>query len=69
MSQSCRSKKRAQSYSSRGLLVVPMHSIRDGKCSCPKGDDCDRPGKHPITRHGVNDATTDHEQIDKWWTE
>lgn len=26
-------------------------------------------GKIPATRHGVNDATTDKQQITKWWTE
>ena len=69
MNQLSRCKRRAQSYSSRGLLVVPMHTIKDGKCTCPEGNACERAGKHPITRHGVNDATTDHEQIAKWWTE
>ena len=62
-----RYEKRAQSYSSRGLLVVPMHSIKDKKCSCPKGDACDRPGKHPRTPHGVKDATTSKTQIEEWW--
>lgn len=55
-------------YASRGWLVVPMHAIRDGKCSCPKGDACERAGKHPITQHGVNDATTNRKQIKRWWT-
>ncbi|MGC2764722.1 MAG: bifunctional DNA primase/polymerase, partial [Candidatus Acidiferrum sp.] len=45
-----------------------MHAIRDGKCSCPKGDACERAGKHPITQHGVNDATTNRKQIKRWWT-
>ena len=26
---------------------------------------CD--GKHPLTEHGLNDATTDHRQIEAWW--
>lgn len=26
-------------------------------------------GKEPATRHGLNDATTDLDQIDKWWAE
>ena len=62
-------KSRALEYAPLGLHVVPMHTIEDGHCSCEAVSDCPRPGKHPITRHGVNDATTDHEQIDKWWTE
>ena len=62
-------KEQALRYARRGLLAVPMHTIKDGKCSCPKGYACERPGKHPITRHGVNDSTIDDEQIVKWWTE
>ncbi|MBO0680343.1 bifunctional DNA primase/polymerase [Mycolicibacterium sp. S2-37] len=27
----------------------------------------DRQTKRPLIRHGVHDATTDHEQIDLWW--
>jgi hypothetical protein len=37
-------------------------------CSCPKGDACERAGKHPSTQHGVNDATTERDQIKHWWT-
>jgi hypothetical protein len=29
--------------------------------------DCHSPGKHPLTKHGKDDATTDHGQISKWW--
>ncbi len=46
-----------------------MHSAHRGRCTCAKGNACERAGKHPTTRHGVNDATTDGEQIDRWWTE
>jgi hypothetical protein len=28
-----------------------------------------QPGKHPMTAHGVNDATTDRNRINTWWTE
>ena len=46
-----------------------MHTIVEGHCTCKTGSDCERAGKHPITRQGVKNATTDHEQIDDWWTE
>ena len=62
-------KSRAFEYGALGLNIVPAHTIEDGHCSCEAASDCPRPGKHPITRHGVKDATSDHEQIDKWWTE
>ena len=61
-------KQRALRYRARGLKIVPMHTIRDGECTCSKGKTCERPGKHPITEHGVNDATTSRTQIEKWWT-
>ena len=62
-------KSRVLEYAALDLRVVPMHTIEDGHCSCEVGSDCPRPCKHPTTRHGVNDATTDHEQIANWWTD
>jgi hypothetical protein len=59
----------ALDYARRGWPVLPLHSIRDGACTCGKAD-CDRPGKHPLNRlvrHGVKDATTDEEIIRVWW--
>jgi putative DNA primase/helicase len=61
-------KKQALQYARRGWLVVPMHTIKDGKCSCWKGNDCERAGKHPIAEHGVYDAITERGQIKRWWT-
>jgi hypothetical protein len=47
--------------------VFPLHSARNGQCSC--GDvDCGRAGKHPRTAHGLKDATTDAETIRAWWS-
>ena len=62
-------RKQARRSARRGLLVAPMHTIKDGKCSCPEGDACIRPGKHPRTAHGIKDATISKTQIDDWWTE
>jgi len=57
----------ALDYARRGWPVFPFYSAPGGVCSC--GDpDCDRPGKHPRTRHGLDDATTDEAQIRGWWT-
>jgi putative DNA primase/helicase len=44
-----------------------MYAVKDGKCSCPKGNACERAGKHPITQHGVKDATTSRNRIKRWW--
>lgn len=55
-------------YAERGLAVFPLHWIAAaGKCSC--GDaDCRNAGKHPLTAHGVKDATTDIATLAAWWT-
>ncbi len=56
----------ALAYARRGWPVLPVHSAEDGgRCTCEKGRECDSPGKHPRTRHGVKDATTDEGQIKK----
>ncbi|MEM4284043.1 MAG: bifunctional DNA primase/polymerase [Candidatus Caldarchaeum sp.] len=48
--------------------VLPVHVERDGQCSC--GDpNCPSPGKHPMTRHGYKDATTDKGTIERWFAE
>ena len=46
--------------------VLPCHSVREGQCSC-RDRECTGPGKHPRTRHGFYDATTDPEQLQTWW--
>ncbi|MFN8180132.1 MAG: phage/plasmid primase, P4 family [bacterium] len=50
----------------RGWSVLPLHSIADGACTCGKAD-CARAGKHPRTKSGVKDATSDHQKIREWW--
>jgi P4 family phage/plasmid primase-like protien len=59
----------ALEYAAAGLSVIPLHGAReDGSCTC--GDSqCGSPGKHPRTKNGLNDATTDPKQIKKWWGE
>jgi len=57
----------ALDYAARGWPVFPVHSIRGGRCTCKEGADCERPGKHPRTRHGRTEATTDETTIKTWW--
>jgi hypothetical protein len=56
----------AKRYASLGWAVFPCHHVESGNCSCGKSD-CKSPGKHPLTTHGVKDATTDVAQITTWW--
>lgn len=48
------------------LPRFPVWWTVGGQCVCPKGAECTRPGKHPLTPNGFNDATTDPEQIRAW---
>ena len=57
----------ALAYARAGLAVLPLHQpIDEGKCSCRKV--CGSIGKHPHTRNGYKDATTDEATISAWWT-
>lgn len=57
----------ALEYAAKGFHVFPCHHVmKDGGCSC-KTKDCSRIGKHPATRNGVLEATTDLDQIQRWW--
>ena len=45
-------------------MLYPIWGVNDdGVCTCPKGADCGSPGKHPMTRHGIKDASSDPFQI------
>jgi hypothetical protein len=58
----------ALTYAGYGWPVIPVHSVRDGRCSCHKGVECDSKGKHPRTENGIKDASTDEQQIREWWS-
>ncbi|WP_198592165.1 phage/plasmid primase, P4 family [Kyrpidia spormannii] len=54
-------------YANRGWHVFPVYGIDDsGRCTCGR-EECSSAGKHPITKHGVKDATTDIDTIRQWW--
>lgn len=57
----------ALAYAARGWRVFPLHTIRDGACTCGR-ETCRTPAKHPRTKHGLKEATTDESQIRSWWT-
>jgi hypothetical protein len=58
--------KWARFYVQQRWHVVPLHTIKDGKCSCGKSD-CESPGKHPRTKHGFKDGSIDPAQITEWF--
>jgi hypothetical protein len=55
--------KAALWFAEQGFGVFSCWSTwPDGRCRCPGGRDC-TPGKHPMTQHGLDDATTDPKAI------
>ena len=58
----------ALKYAALGYRVLPCHSIINGHCTCGGKPGC-KPGKHPLTQHGVKDATTDETTIKSWWAQ
>jgi hypothetical protein len=56
----------ALKYAKVGWHVFPCHSIQNGNCTC-SNPNCERQGKHPRTKNGLLDATTDEDTIRKWW--
>ncbi|MGA2938854.1 MAG: bifunctional DNA primase/polymerase [Syntrophobacteraceae bacterium] len=65
--------KAALSYAEqKSWPVLPLHSIRNGVCTCGKRGECDNPGKHPRWHeqdlaHGAKSASTVLDLIRRWW--
>lgn len=61
----------ALAYAAQGWKVFPCHTpiLTDAGtlCSC-RNPACGQIGKHPRTRNGLLDASSDPAQITKWWT-
>ncbi len=57
----------AVSYAKTGYAVLPLHTIRNGNCTCAKGAECNRAGKHPLLSGGYKGATADVAQVKQIW--
>ena len=58
----------ALEYARMGWPVFPVHTIlASGDCSCGNPR-CARRGKHPRTKNGHKNATTNEDKIQEWWT-
>jgi len=60
-------KEAACARAREGAYIVPLWwTDADGVCACPQ-QPCASPGKHPLTPHGLKDASNDPAQIEAWW--
>ncbi len=59
--------KTALILAERGLKILPVWKPEGKGCSCPLGENCPSPGKHPATKTGVRDATTGKAKITEWF--
>lgn len=57
----------AEMYAAWGWSVFPLWWADQGECACPRRGACTSPGKHPLTRNGVHDASSDVVAIRSWW--
>lgn len=55
----------AITYVRRGWPVLPIHGIVNSSCTCGKPS-CTHPGKHPLTQHGLKDASTQERRVRDW---
>ena len=57
-----------EGFAGQDIPVLPIHGVVDGCCTCGN-DDCESPGKHPISslvHNGVKGATVDLKVIQRW---
>jgi hypothetical protein len=58
----------ALEYAARGWRVFPIYECRETGTQCSCGSrKCTSPGKHPRTKTGLKEATTEAAQIRAWW--
>lgn len=57
----------ALNYAARGWRVLPLHTMKLGRCSCNRAG-CPSPAKHPRTQTGSTGASSDLAQVRKWWS-
>jgi len=59
----------AMQYAKLGWLVLPLHGIKNGVCTCSKGLGCEpnMQGKHPVLAQGKNAASREPEKIAAWF--
>jgi len=60
--------EQALTYLERGFSVIPLHSPREGGCSCGRAD-CNAVGKHPRIRWDIyKERRATREELEDWWS-
>lgn len=59
--------REALAYASRGFLIFPLWHVVADVCACADGPRCGSPGKHPRTRRGLTEASSDEKTVERWW--
>lgn len=57
----------AINYTNRGWNVIALHAPTDKGCTCRRGKECTSIGKHPRHNEWQLKATTDEDQVQKWF--
>ena len=55
-------------FANKGIPVFPLHTVKNGVCTCRNAQKCKSPGKHPLHKNWQEEATTDPEKIKRMWT-
>ena len=54
-------------FADKGIRVFPLHTVKNGICTCRKAQTCKASGKHPIHKNWQDEVTTDPEKIRRMW--
>ncbi|MFG1449606.1 MAG: phage/plasmid primase, P4 family [Thermoplasmataceae archaeon] len=54
-------------FAGKGIGVFQLHTVKNGICTCMKGEGCKSPGKHPLHKNWQNEATTESDRIKRMW--
>src|SRR5262245_8584930 len=57
----------AHRYAAQSWPILPLHSVKDGQCSCGDPECTSNAGKHPRTASGLKDASADPKSVEAWW--
>jgi putative DNA primase/helicase len=54
-------------FSKERIPMIPCHGLKDGVCTCRRGERCPSPGKHPLMQNWQGVATSDANKAKAWF--